>query len=301
MKYLIQQRIETLNENAVNANNEQPSFTLDGITFSHWEFNHSDGWLVDAWLAETTIDAPDVFAALREFGAKINKIVPRVAFVGQAYTEAYHQPVLAVKAGSNVAYFYDPFDSEPAGLMFMDEEFDALKKLMSEEIGDEFFKYWNDAVNTLGYAPKLLIMFSAIEAFAKKPNGKKDWNLIEQILGRDLKDKIFEPDTGLRHRLVHGEYFLPQDSATNYVEDIHKSFMQYFNKQVFNADLLSTDVVQPHRHFFGNKNLGRYFIKPAHKSAQLNLKEVVADFNKSRDSSPENYEYVSEDSITKSY
>lgn len=300
MNYRIQQRIETLNENAIFEQNAQPKFELDEISFSQWEFNHRDGWLIDAWIAETNIESDNVFNALKSFGEKIDRIVPRIAFVGQAYTEVYHQPALAIRDSSDIAYFYHPFDSEPVGLMFMQEELQALRQIMTSPIPDEFFKYWNDAVNTLGYAPKLLILFSAIEAFAKKQNGGKDWKLIEGILGTELKNKIFEPRVGLRHRLAHGEYFTVSDSEDNYVELIHRSFMKYFNDQIFHNSLLATNVVHPFRHLFGNKSVGRYFIKSVNKDSPLELKEVLADFNSNSDHKPSLYDYVFDDS-TKGY
>src|ERR1700722_13762282 len=262
MKYKIEYRIETLAENAVGLATEQPFFTLNDINFSHWEFNHRDGWLADAWLAEATIDADNLENAYQTFRAKMVRIVPRIAFVSQCYTELLLQPFLIIKEGADIGYFYDAFDETHSGLMFMDEEKDALERLLTSQADDAFFFYWNDAVNSIGYTPKLLLMFSALEALAKKPNGDKDWAMIESILGKDLKDEIFKPTEGPRHRLTHGEYLNQSDFPGNYAEVIHKKVMEYFNKNVLGADLLTVDVVSPQRHFFGNKSVGKYFIRP---------------------------------------
>lgn len=67
--------------------------------------------------------------------------------------------------------------------MFGENDPKALNQLLSEgSIREEFYYYWHDAINAVGYTPKLLLMFSAIESLAKQVNGKKDWKKIEQIL-----------------------------------------------------------------------------------------------------------------------
>jgi hypothetical protein len=298
MKHRIQQQIETLAENAVSMMNEQPSFVANGITFTHWDFNHSDGWLVDAWQAEATIDADDYKSAFAKFGELLTPVIPRVAFVSQCYTEARMQPILIVRDGSNVGLFSDFFASDPVGLMFMDEEKSALDKLLADKrIDDSFFFYWNDAVNTAGHTAKLLVMFSAIEALAKKPSSKKDWGLIEKVLGKELKDKIFRPTTGLRNRLVHGDYFSPSDSK-NYVEVIHKKVMVYFNDHILGAKLLSEDVVHPQRHFFGNKMRGAGFISPKDDRTPFNLRTVLDDANNSEDRRLDKFDWVTDDKLT---
>ena len=50
-----------------------------------------------------------------------------------------------------------------------------LALLGCPQIPEEFFYYWNDAVNSTGYSSKLVLMFSAIEALVKKPDGEKDF------------------------------------------------------------------------------------------------------------------------------
>jgi hypothetical protein len=166
-------------------------------------------------------------------------------------------------------------------------------------IPDEFYKYWNDAVNTIGYSPKLLLMFSALEALVKKPNGKKDWALLESILGTDLKDKIFTPRTGLRHRLTHGEYFNPTDTSDDYVRVIHKKVVEYFNG-LLGSDVISIDTIDPQRHFFGNKMVGKFFLRPKEAETELRLRDVVADFE-ANDHYATKYDYVHDDNLTKNY
>ncbi|HET9721631.1 MAG TPA: hypothetical protein VFP32_01200 [Candidatus Saccharimonadales bacterium] len=301
MKYRIQQQIETLAENAVGMMNEQPSFEANGITFTHWDFNHRDGWFVDAWQAEANIEASDYKKAFAEFGKLLTPVIPRIAFVSQCYTEARMQPILIVKHGSDIGLFSDFFASDPVGLMFMDEEKSALDKLLADNsIDNAFFFYWNDAVNTAGHTAKLLVLFSAIEALAKKPNSEKDWVLIENILGKELKDEVFKPTTGLRHRLIHGDYFSPKDSK-NYVDVIHKKVMVYFNDHILGAKLLGEDVTHPQRHFFGNKMHGARFISPKDSSISFNLRTALDDANSSEDRRLDKFDWVTDDKLTSAY
>lgn len=301
MKYRIQQRIETLAENAVGAAGEQPSFTAYDITFTHWDFNHRDGWVVDAWQAEAVIEASNHKKAYDQFVKSLTQVIPRIAFVGQCYIEARFQPLLIVREGADIGLFVDIFDSEPIGLMFMEEEKDALDKLLTNNtINNSFFFYWNDAVNTIGYTAKLLIMLAAIENLAKKPNGRKDWSIIELVLGKELSDELYKREKGLRHRLIHGEYFSPQDSK-NYVDIIHKKLMVYFNIHILGADLLTVDVTDPQRHFFGNKKRGARFITPKTSSNPFTLKSVLDDVNISNDRNLTEFEWVTNDAITKNY
>ncbi len=301
MKYRIQQRIETLAENAVGAASDQPSFDANGINFTHWEFNHRDGWLADAWLAEATIEADDYIKAFAEFGKLLTPVIPRVAFVSQCYTEARMQPILIVRDGSETGLFSDFFDYKASGLMFMDEEKQALDILLANtDINETFYLYWSDAVNTAGHTAKLMAMFSAIYALAKKQNGDTDWILIEQILGTELKNEVFAPTTGLRHRLIHGEYFGPQDNK-DYLATIHKQVMTYFNDHILGAKLLSADVVGPQRHFFGNKMHGARFISPKESTTSFDLRTVLADADTSEERRLDKFDWVTDDTITKNY
>ena len=77
-------------------------------------------------------------------------------------------------------------------------------------IPEKFYCYWNDVVNAVGYTPKLLLMCAAIGCLTRIRLGKKDWEKVVQVLGRELKEDLYgteeDSSTGLRHRLAHGEY-----------------------------------------------------------------------------------------------
>jgi hypothetical protein len=295
MKYRIQHKILTLAQNAVmegTATLKQGSFKFDDISFSHWDFNIREGWVEDAWLAESTIEAPNLHEAFKVFHSRLERIIPRISLIIQCYIEYTNEPFLVYKEGTKIAFFRYTRDSHAVGLMFTEREQEALALLLTNNsIPDEFFYYWNDAVNATGYSSKLLLMFSAIEALVKK-NGKKDWKLMEQILGASLMGDLFaKGNAGLRHRLVHGEYFGAGDAGKNYLELVHKKVVVYFNDVVFGKKLIPEDVVHPQRHFFGNKQECKTYLK-SKGTAALTLKEVLDDFNKHDLNRLELYEHV---------
>jgi hypothetical protein len=301
MTYFIEQKISTLARNAVGAaNSADPSFELDGVTYRQWSYNRRDGWLGDAWVAEGTIEAANAGEAIMLFRNKLVKAVPMIALIGQCYIEFKRQPLLLKRSDLDFGFLDYTHDGGHVGLMFMDDHFAALQTLFANAtIPDEFYKYWNDAVNTIGYSPKLLLMFSALEALVKKPNGNKDWVLLESILGTDLKDKIFTPRTGLRHRLIHGEYFNLTDTSDDYVRVIHKRIVGHFNG-LLGGDIISPNTVGPQRHFFDNKMVDRFFLRPKEAVTEIRLRDVVADFEASNHHATK-YDYVFDDSLTKNY
>jgi hypothetical protein len=281
------------------------SFFVEDISFSHWDFEYREGWSGDAWLAESDVEAPNFHQACNIFRLKLGKIIPRVSLIIQCYVDFLNEPFLIHKENSDVAFFRHTKERGSVGLMFMEPEKKALDILLADlKVPDAFYRYWNDAVNTTGYSSKLLLMFSAIEALVKK-DGKKDWQKIELVLGRELTTDLFgtkeNPNTGLRHRLVHGEYFDNTDSTKNYLDLVHKKIIHYFNGSIFSEKILNEDVVNPQRHFFGNKEECRCFIKPTDNSHSFTLKEVMKDFDENGIYDPKNYEHVFDEELYKSY
>jgi hypothetical protein len=305
MKYKIQHKILTLARNAVMEDGKVSPFCVEGISFSHWDFEYREGWSGDAWLAESTIEAPNFHEACHIFRVRLGKIISRVSLIIQCYIEYFNEPLLVHKEGSDVGYFRYTAERGTVGLMFMEKEKKALDILVTDtKIPDAFYKYWNDAVNAIGYSSKLLLMFSAIEALVK--NGKKkDWQLIESILGQPLVSDLFgtkeKSNTGLRHRLVHGEYFGTEDIGKDYLDLVHKKIIHYFNDIIFSEKLLNEDVVRPQRHFFGNKEECKSFVKPINVTRTLTLKELIKDFDENGFRNPKNYEHVDGQELDKSY
>jgi hypothetical protein len=304
MKYRIEQKVATLAENAVNVTRSHPEFTMLGIKFTQWEFNHADGWLGDAWLAEAMVEAKSLKEAREKFRKKMVKIMPRVSFVGQCYTNFSMESFIIVRDDLDVAFFYDIFESGHTGLMFMNEQHEALRLLVkNKDVPEEFYLYWNDATNSMGYTAKLLLIYAAIEALCKKPNDDLDYPKIEKVLGKKLKTFSYRRNIGLRHRLSHGEHFSRKDFKENYVDSLHKAVTNYFNTEVLKGDYISETIVNPQRHPLDNRSLGKYFIKPIGE-AKLNLKDVMEDFSNNEDLNdrkPTKYDYFFDDMITKSF
>lgn len=301
MHYHFEQKIETLAQNAVEEQARSASFEAGGVHFSHWDFNHSDGWMENAWLATGEIEANSLTDAYKTFTRHLIKLIPRIAFVSQCYTDYLVQPFLITRIDSDLGFLRYTESVDGVGLMFMDEEREALNHLLQDEtVPNEFFYYWNDAVNSLGYSGKLLLMFSALEALAKAKGGGKDFTKLEKILGPELKKKLFgqkgASSGGLRHRLVHGEYFAASDLGSDYLAEVHKSVIGYFNSEIFEKELLEQEIVRPQRHLLGNRHEYRLFIR-AKDGHSLDLKSVLADFSKHGIDDFENYEAVYDEDL----
>lgn len=295
-QYIVEHVIRTLAVCAPAEELNMASFTIDGVEFSQWDFNLRDGWLGDKWIAKMEVEADNFLSAINKLAQKLSKIVPRIALISQSYSEYLLEPFMVYKIGSDVAFLRYTLDVLGCGLMFMKNEKKALDKLIqSKDIPDTFYYYWNDAVNATGYSAKLLMVFSALEALAKTRNKKifrKPADLYSYILGHKLAEEIFCDGNGLRNRLVHGEYFREEDNSQNYLEIVHKKMMSYFNEKVFGEFLISENVVSPHRHYFGNKEYGNFFIK-AKNGGVFQLREVIKDFKNGWADNLEKYEQVS--------
>jgi len=301
--YKIEHKITTLAKNAVH-NKEKNSyhvFSIGNITFEHWDFNIRDGRLKNAWIVKSEVQSNNFLEAINSFRKELWKIISRIALISQSYIEYHIEPFVVHKKDNDIAFFHCTQDRKSVGLMFMENEKQALDELLtSAGVPDEFFYYWNDMVNTLGYSAKLLLMFSALEALAKKRDKtkfKKPIDLYSHILGQSLSNKIFTQRTGLRNRLVHGEYLSPkQDGKKNYLDLVYKKVISFFNKKIFSKPLLSENIVNPQRHFYGGKSEWFHFIKRVDNSINFELKsllsEVADDFSKAGFRNNTKYELI---------
>jgi hypothetical protein len=170
--------------------------------------------------------------------------------------------------------------------MFRRNELKALELLLKKDsIPVEFFLYWNDAVNTIGYSAKLLIMFFALEALVKhkmgllwsNPHLRNSYR--EKIIGKRLLEKFYAPGhsvDGLRNRLNHGEYLSGDDVKKNYVDIMHKRIIRYFNNRVLRKKLINADVKNPQRHILPQKRSeSRGFVRRKRGVKVLNLKGLL--------------------------
>lgn len=292
MQYRLEQRIHTLAQNLVGIDISCiTGFTSEQVSFSPWLQEPSDYWGTHPyWLATFEVDATDYVSAWRLFLKSLVPLVSRIALVSQCYTQQFGQPILIERLDLKVAFVSWILDqTEPAGLMFMEDEKKVLDLLLKRpDIPNEFFYYWRDAVNTHGYSSRLLLMLSAVEAltdipYAKRKGANKEvyYQRLEQILGKELKELFWgtkdNHGDALRHRLTHGEYFDPQDTGeTDYRGRLHSRIMEYLNEAIIKESLLDPAVVNAPRHPFGNADQARSFLR-ARGNAKLCLIDVLRD------------------------
>jgi len=99
-------------------------------------------------------------------------------------------------------------------------------------------------VNAIGYAAKLLLFFAALDSLAplNKRRAKYD-----EILGKELAEKVLKGnDLGIRHRLVHGNYFSQELDKENYLDLAYAKVIKYFNEKIFGDELI-TKKLKIHR------------------------------------------------------
>jgi len=284
-QYIVQQKIKTISDLCILEKDNPVPMIIGGIEFMQWDFSIAQGCTGDAWIAEGKEDADNFHDAVFSFRKKLNKIVPKIAFISQCYMDYTQEPFLILRINdnlANIAFVYYTTNRNAPGLMFMAEEKDNFDKLNLKN--NEFFWYMSDCYNTIGYTAKLLLMFAALESLAGKDiktdeDGKEyetyNKENMKTILGNELFNEIYGQG-GLRHKLTHGEYIDSSFSGKNYVEVLHNLILEYFNK---NFDMkLNTGVVHPQRHPFGSAYEIKTFIKPKEgNDIGMTLKNVLID------------------------
>ncbi|MCF7812088.1 hypothetical protein K9M59_00560 [Candidatus Gracilibacteria bacterium] len=265
-------------------------FQEDGLIFSQWGHSLEKGCFGDAWIAKLDIEASNHKEAYAVFFKKLKKIIPRLSLIVQCYVNLIDEPFLITqKHNRSIGFFHYSFKRRSCGLGFCEEQENGLKKLLQiDSIPEEFYYHWNDAVNVFSYPAKILSMCAAIEALTKENKGV----LRKKILGEELRDKLFAQTAGLRHRLSHGEYFNETDDI-DYVEEIHKKVIKYFNKEILGRNYISEDVVSPQRHIEGVFEQGNYFIKRIDEEP-LDFRELVNDCKEKYWNDFQNHEFTSE-------
>jgi hypothetical protein len=285
MRYRLEHRIHTLAELTINgAKLGEYAFAVEEVTFSQWPTDAANAWQYPFWLAVAEIEAGDYIMAWQKFRRRLMRIAPRIAVVSQCYLEFLGQPILIVRSDLSLGFVHWVKDEAHGGLCFMESERKAVELLLQNEgLPEQFFYYWNDAINSSGYASKLLLMLGAIETLVnlptKKGRPKKDYELMEKILGPDLKKALWgeakKSDHALRHRLAHGLYFDPGDGDTDYVQQVHRRLINFLNDE-FGKGLLDDGIIDPQRHPMGSKIQARAFLKPV-GAARLQLPDVMIE------------------------
>jgi len=285
MRYVLEQRIHTLSQLMIEGDAGRFAFMIEDVSFSQWPASIANPWEHQYWLSKAEIEAGDYVSAWRNFRRKLIRIVPRLSVVCQCYIEFLGQPILITRADRDIGFIHWVREDEPVGLSFMEQEREATKLLLQNEtIPEEFFYYWNDAINSMGYASKLLLMMAAVETLVKVPTERgrpqKDFEKMVLILGADLKEALWGEEGNssyaLRHRLAHGDYFAPGDIDQDYLSLLHRRVMTFLNQEILGEDLLENGIVNPQRHLLGNRTQAHAFLKPLTRAA-LNLPDVMSE------------------------
>lgn len=286
-EYVIEQKLRTVSDLCLfDEDGASVPMGIDGLEFERIESiatsaNRGCGWIIKG--VENSKTYQDALAVFRK---KLNRTVPKVAFVSQCYMDYMQESFLIRKVNNNpedVIFLHYTTGRGAPGLMFMEGEKESYDKLSLEN--REFFWYMNDCYNAVGYTAKLLLMFAALESLAGKEikideNGDEyetyNKENMKLILGKKLFNKIYGKG-GLRHKLTHGEYVDASFSGTNYVETLHNLILEYFNK---NFDTKIDIVTNPQRHPFGVAYYKNAFIKPSTEDIDLSLKNILQEMNK---------------------
>jgi hypothetical protein len=291
-KYYIEHKIFTLTKCATIKDGKL-SFEVDDVKFIHWDEDVALlGWATNAWVSSSVIEAKDYNKAINIFRKKLEHIIPKISLISQSYIEYINEPFLIHKHDNEIAFLKFIKDFDASGLLFTEKQKKALDILvLNKKITKEFYYYWKDASNVIGYSAKLLLMFSAIEALVKKDD-KIDWELREKILGKKLSKTLFgqkrNSRLALRNRLVHGEYFSEEDG--DYFQLIHNKIIKYFNDYIFQDSLLYENVKSPQRNFYGNKQFWEGFIRKTNGEKKFNLIDLLNHYKNKKTFKSDVYE-----------
>ncbi|MFA6430342.1 MAG: hypothetical protein WC229_02330 [Candidatus Paceibacterota bacterium] len=288
MKYYIEHKIKTLSHLnvGIDKNLPEPLMNIDGYIFKQWSFNYRDGWGGDAWIVSKTIESNSCTEAINLFRENLDKILRKIAFVSQCYMEFYIQSFFILREDGNAEkkiWFRFSNETEGVPLHFDNEELDNYEKIKTA-FDNNAFRYLQEANNCQNYVPRLMLLFSALEAMSgrvEKEKTKEDGSIeiyytynketMIKIMGGDLYNEIFGTD-GIRHKINHGDY-VENVSKKFYTELIHYQILDYCNKNLnTNFDL---KIVSPGRSFYGNYSITDFFIKPKDLNASISLKNFV--------------------------
>ncbi len=290
----------------LNGNSDCPQMTIDGYVFFQWDFNLKQGCIGDAWLARKEIEANSCIEAMNHFKKDFDQIIQKVAFVSQCYMDYYREPFLIYKLDNNSKniFFYKHIQEiNGVGLHFNEEVLKNYKKLENFE-HTLAFRFLQECCNTIGYIPKLILLFSALEAMCGKKENEKDGKTyftydkdeMKKIIGNQLFGEVFG-DNGIRHKLNHGE-IVDLVFGQDYVEAIYRKIILYFNNEY---DVkIDASVVHPQRHFYNNHEFVNLWLRP-NDNFEINLKDCINNFNEKNNSitgceyldvNPNNYLWV---------
>lgn len=287
--YLIEHKIRTLSNLSVgldDSGRQEPMMIIDDYIFEQWDFNFGDGWIGDAWVVSKSVTATTFLEAIKKFRNNLDLIIQKVGFVSQCYMDFYGESFLILKENDNdeKIFLYRHFiEVDGIGLHFGMDELGSYEQLKSFEFVG-VFRFLQESRNVVGFIPKLVLLFSALEAMCDRIECVNDrgetyfkynTDTMKEILGNNLFDILFGTG-GIRHKLDHGEFVVFSD---NLVEKIYTKIVEYFNKKC-DTDI-SLDVTHPQRNFYGNKGYIDFWLQPL-ETFEPCLRRCELNYNEER-------------------
>ena len=227
--YVIEHRIDTLLE-------LWKPFNLNGFFFEAWSTDMMAGQQ-DGWIAKREVEADTVDNAFREFSKDFYRLVDRIGFVGQCYTAAELEPFRITKPADERFFWRYSKKSNPVPLHFEEAERRSLDALESYKEKGDAFRYLREASNSTSFYTRLVMLVSALEAMAgdiqtkQGPKTNKKYISNNILKDKNLCDKIFKHEKGIRNQILHGG-FVDDDihGAVDYNVIVYDSIVDYFNK-----------------------------------------------------------------------
>ncbi|MFH1048092.1 MAG: hypothetical protein V1732_00320 [Patescibacteria group bacterium] len=309
-EYIIEQRIKTSADlGLIGKGGINPYFEYQGVHFKYSDFYNS-GWGSGYWIAKFEIQAKRHVIAYDEFKKLMNMIIPRLAFSSQCYFSFIHEPFIIMnKSNFNRCLFKYSYDNPSLNRLYTNEDLAVFYKLISEnKISDEFYCFWLDAINTIGYSSKLLLMFAAVESLTKNLKSNLKSKLRENIFGKKLKEEIYKHDDGnknnkmgLRHRISHGYYFKNDKEAADYFNQVQNSVISYINKTYFSCSFDEKNIKTQRNHFESKMVFYPIVIEKISKNANLCLINILSEVEKMKDDKSILFKFIVDSNAGKIY
>ncbi len=265
--YLIKYKIATVAELV------EP-FEFEGYQFSSYT---NEWWNCDAWVASKVVKANTSGEARFEF---VKGLIPQIEkcsvisecafrFVANSYFiyKQTHNP-------EKIIFIYFVRNVGHTGLQFENDQVAQLPKMASIP-NQQAFMYIMEASNATTFYTRLTMLLSAVEALAGEiKKGKTivtNHQEIERILGKDLHDKLYKYRSGLRNKLLHGN-FGAHHLFDGLTDDIYNKLVSFL-KTTYDIQI-QKGVVHPQRNFYDNYQYTSMFMQ-FNKEPILDLKEVT--------------------------
>lgn len=264
--YLIKYKITTVAE------------LIEPFEFEGYEFTSytPEWWECDAWVASKVISAKNAGEARFKFINGLMPVVEKCSVVSQCAFRFVANTYIIYKLTNNpekIVYIYFVRSVEHTGLNFDEDEVTQLTKLAAVP-NQQAFMYIAEAANATTFYSRLTMLLSAVEAFAGEVRKGKsvmtNHAAIKGILGGELHEKLYKYGTGLRNKLLHGNFeahYLFDGLSDQVYNKIRTYLRENFDVQ------MSEDVIDPQRNFHENFMYTSMFMG-FNDPPNLDLKEI---------------------------